>query len=104
MRTDPPLRPYFLQALEQKAIAPEPLHRRLSMDETGATIKSTIVVYIVATTGNRLTTFSFAKAMEERLIQPASVLDSAMAIARLFKPNRLVPGGEMAEWLKATVC
>jgi hypothetical protein len=54
------------------------------MDETGATIKSTIVVYIVATTANRLTAFSFAKAMEERLIQPASVLDSTKAIARLF--------------------
>jgi hypothetical protein len=51
-----------------------------------------------------LTGFFFAKAMEERLIQPASVLDSAKAIARLFEPNRLVSGGEMAEWLKATVC
>ncbi len=34
----------------------------------------------------------------------ASGLDSAQAIARLLEPVRLVSGGEMAEWLKATVC
>jgi hypothetical protein len=38
------------------------------------------------------------------LIQPASVLDSAKVIAKLFETIGLVSGGEMAEWLKATVC
>ena len=45
-----------------------------------------------------------ANAVQRTLTQLASVLDSAKATARLVEPIRLVSGGEMAEWLKATVC
>jgi hypothetical protein len=38
------------------------------------------------------------------IAQLVSILDSAKATAKLSKSIRLVSGGEMAEWLKATVC